>query len=264
MKSKILWLLIFPADGCVGFLLGQGMATSRNLSLDMKPLSREDEIRRKIMQLKKQGKIQESTSAGSSESLSSYEDKVKQKLGKKKSKLLGFGDGGGEDDDEISRIQAELDSIEDEKDDIASEDSMRQGRIGSLPEWQQKEEEEEPVVIPPSPTTTDSDSAKPKKPLIDPSLFEDSETPEMSEEDLVDLVVQKLSENRKQEAAAEEAAGAKAVEELKASVSVDEKEEDSEQKKTTTGVGGKWIEDKGNSTEYYKPKSGSWGAFPRP
>jgi hypothetical protein len=234
----------------------------------MKPLSREDEIRRKIMQLKKAGKIKESTSAGSAESLASYEDKVKQKLGKKKSRLLGLGYNGGEDDDEISRIQAELDSIEDEKDDIVNEDSMRQGRIGSLPELEEKEEEQEPAVIPPSPTTitTDSDSSKPKKPLIDPSLFEDSEKPEMSEADLVDLVEQKLSEKWNKEAAATEAAAAKAVEELEASVSVDKKEEDSaeKQKKTTTGVGGKWIKDQDNSTDYYKPKSGSWGAFPRP
>ena len=271
MKSILLWLSILPAG--FGFLFGQGSRISRNLSLEMKPLSREAEIRRKIMQLKKEGKMK-TTSTGSDEKLTSYESKVKQKLGKKKSRLLGFGDGNDEDEEEISKIQAELDMMEesdvdDEQDLTSNDDSIRQGRIGSLPELQQRKDESEPAVAPPSQSSSylDSLSSEPRKPLIDRSLFDsDDDAPdEMSEEDLVELVAQKLSEKREQEAAEKERNMSMKLEELKTSLSADREGGSAEaEKKTTTGVGGTWTEGEANSSDYYKPKSGSWGAFPRP
>jgi hypothetical protein len=235
------------------------------LALDMKPLSREDEIRRKIVKLKKQGKIKESSTLDDS---TSYEDKVKKILGRKKSKLLGFGDS-EEEEDEISKIQAELDGTDDHlKDDSPEQGTQARGRIGSLPflqEMEEGEEQEQPQQQPSTrstaPAASASSSAQPKNPIIDPSLFEDSKEPEMSEKDLLDLVVMKLSEEREQETPVEEA------EHVATEPSGEQKAEngtDGKQDKTTTGVGGAWNPDDGNTTEFYKPKSGSWGAFPRP
>ena len=102
----------------------------------MKPLSREDEIRRKIVQLKKEGKVKgSSTSSGPD----SYEDKVKQKLGKKKSQLLGYGNDNYDDDEEeeeMRRIQEELDSDDNVENVVSVVESQRQGKLGALPELQ--------------------------------------------------------------------------------------------------------------------------------
>lgn len=259
--------------------------SSRMSALNMAPLSREDEIRRKIVKLKKEGKIRGDSSSSVDDS--SYEDKVKEKLGSKKSKLLGYGTGESGDvdeDDEIRRIQSELDSTDDDEKLVFEDENkdkeeaqvsnQRQGRLGTLPELQNRNDERnfenEPVEVPVSETRTTEmafSTATPseaKKPIIDPSLFEDdsSDAPKMSEEELVELVAERLAAKRKRE----EEAAAKASKELREKNAAATTAGRETQQKTTTGVGGTWIqdEDSKNSTEYYKPKSGSWGAFPRP
>jgi hypothetical protein len=225
--------------------------------LEMKNLSREDEIRRKIIKLKREGNISDLPKPGSSPK-TSYEDKVNEKLGKKKSQMRGFSD----DDDLTDAIQAELDS--EDEDDISNDDAnddapQPQGRIGRLPELQDKSllrsvPQEDQV-------TSGYRYEAPNKPLIDPDLFDDSE-PEMSDEDLVDLVSRRLSEKQQQVDASNAATSSAAS---ASSSFTDTSSTEPNLKQATSGVGGTWTKDeKSNSTEYYKPKSGSWGAFPRP
>jgi hypothetical protein len=254
MRSLLILLLWSLPCGLAFVSFQSQRLRPQHRPLEMKNLSREDEIRRKILKLKRQGIISDSSTPGSIPK-TSYEDKVKEKLGKKKSQMRGFCD----DDDQTDAIQAELDSEDEEA--ISNDDATQtQGRIGRLPELQDKSlmrsvPQEDQV-------TSDYRYETPNKPLINPDLFDDSE-PEMSEEDLVDLVSKRLSEKQQQKVDASIAATSSA-----ASASIRPTKTSSTEstlKQATSGVGGTWTkDDKSNSTEYYKPKSGSWGAFPRP
>ena len=254
MRSRLLLLLWTLPCGLAFVSLQSQRLRPQRRPLKMKNLSREDEIRRKILKLKRQGIISDSPTPGSIPK-TSYEDKVKEKLGKKKSQMRGSSD----DDEQIDAILAELDS--EDEDAISNEDATRpQGRIGSLPELQDKSlirsvPQEDQV-------TSDSIYETPNKPLINPDLFDDSE-PEMSEEDLVDLVNRRLSEKQQQQVDASDAATSSAASASNRFAETSSTE--STLKQATSGVGGRWTkDDESNSTEYYKPKSGSWGAFPRP
>lgn len=266
MKSSLLSLLCLVSGYCTAYMCTSRPSYGRGHSLQMSPLSREDEIRRKILQLKKKGKIKRGTEY---DDPNSYEGKIKRKLGKKKSKMLGFGD--DDDDEDVVRIQEELDRIDDNED--LSQD-RRQGAIGSVQASPTAESDEVNIISAGrviSPEST-ADSSEAKIPLIDPSLFADAEEPEMSEEELIEAVARKLVEKRDEERAAQD----RAVENLaakrqakRATVKLAEgkaSKSDStiKAKKSTSGVGGTWVADDRNSTDYYKPKSGSWGAFPRP
>ena len=259
--------------------------------LCMKPISREDEIRRKINTLKKKGKIKkEPASATTATPLSSYEQKVKQKLGKRKSRLLGLSVEGDDDDDEVDRIQAELDAMDEFADDtnsvVTTERKGPQGRIGSIPELQQQREKEsvvptssEPLAPEYSTPASVSGSSSAKKPLINPDLFDESEK-EMEEEDLVDLVAKKLDEKRRLDAAAKiqakldapstsqpsVAESSTAPSTITGSASPSPASDATTTKKTTTGVGGSWTkpDNAAENEDLYKPKTGSWGVFPRP
>lgn len=257
MRSLLLFLLWTLPCGLAFTSFQSQRLCAQCRPLEMKKLSREDEIRRKILNLKRQGKISDSPTPGSSPK-PSYEDKVKEKLGKKKSQMLGFSD----DDDQTNAIQAELDSEDEEA--ISSDDAPQpQGRIGPLPELQDKSSmryapQEDQV-------TSDYGYEAPNKPLIDPDLFDEDSEPEMSEEDLVDLVSRRLNEKQQQQADASNPATLSAASASAPSSVTESSLTESTLKQTTSGVGGTWTkDDKSNSTEYYKPKSGSWGAFPRP
>jgi hypothetical protein len=214
-------------------------------ALNMAGSSREDEIKRKIMKLKRQGKLKSNNSVEDT-SLAAYEEKVKQRLGSKKSSLLGFGDT-REGNDDASDILAELDSLDDDPvGDTSSTPAQAQeqeqikGRIGAL-----AQEQVDTAISPEISTSRVS---------IDPSLFKEAESdgPELSEDELVALVAAKLAEKQTQ--------GAK----LMANPAKGDASQQRKSEKTTSGIGGTWQKDTGNSTDLYKPKSGSWGAFPRP
>eukprot|EP00980_Cylindrotheca_fusiformis_P003658 scaffold818_cov136-Cylindrotheca_fusiformis.AAC.24 len=242
------------------YMCANGRSYWRCGALKMSPLSREDEIRRKIVQLKKKGKIQRGSEPVDP---NSYEARIRKKLGKKKSKMLGFGD--DDEDEEALRIQEELDGMEDDEGD------QRQGAIGAIRESQiEGSGEVAPISsLPITPNENPADSSTKRKLLIDPSLFDGPEQPEMSEEELIEAVSQKLVEKREAERAARDlAARAKSEErqtELGSPKGADAAMSGAaEAAKTTSGVGGTWVEGDRNSTDFYKPKSGSWGAFPRP
>lgn len=245
----------------------------------LQALSREEEIRRQIVQLKKQGKIRSDDSGTSEPSVTqSYDDKIRSKLGKKKSKMLSFGgidgdfddfEGTEEELDDLRRIKAELEE-DSEADDTSAVNTRSPGQIGSLPETAPTTTQKEPPLDTFSaPHLNDEESAAaPKgerKPMIDPSLFEDEEQEEMSEEDLVELVAEKLAEKARaaEQKRAEEAAATRAA--LMEKLAKEKEEEKVKAGSATTGVGGNWEKEEDEESEdLYKPKSGSWGAFPRP
>ncbi|KAL3937523.1 MAG: hypothetical protein SGBAC_007397, partial [Bacillariaceae sp.] len=234
--------------------------------------------------LKKQGKIR-SDGDGSTprepSTVESYDEKIRSKLGKKKSQMLGFGandefndfEGTEEDLNDLRRIQSELEEDTDE----SVTNPRTPGQIGSLPETSATTTDEttlEPpldslTAAPPSQdeasrTTAIPTASEGRKPIIDPSLFDDEKQEEMSEEDLVEIVAQKLAEKNRaaEQKRADEAAAARA-----AKMEQQAKEEESQTMKsgrTTSGIGGKWEKEDEESQDLYKPKSGSWGAFPRP
>ncbi|GAX23940.1 hypothetical protein FisN_20Hh148 [Fistulifera solaris] len=166
--------------------------------------------------------------------------KIQQKLGKAKSKLLGYSTVDEEDDDDDSTEQR------------IDETSTRIAQIGALP-----------TVAEPYQQPDDSTAPSPRKQLIDPSLFDDmEEETDLPEEDLVELVAQKMLEKEEQRIRMETAAVERPqrTEQPKSSSTDD----GGELPQLTTGVGGSWKKNETLEVEYYKPKVGSWGAFARP
>ncbi|KAL3911437.1 MAG: hypothetical protein SGILL_007283, partial [Bacillariaceae sp.] len=218
-----------------------------------------------------EGKLSNNPSGPSSDAMDSddaYGDKVRQKLGKTKSQLLGFGAEGSSsvDDEEVAEIQAELDQLEE----VGSSSSSSMGQLGARNDIQQSTTESYLDSLGDQPPSDSTQQIK-----IDPGIFDkptnEPEAPEMSEEELVELVAEKLAEKRKKEDLALEAAAKlarekKAKEEAAASAGTKADEEPLSDGKTTSGVGGTWTKSKDDTTteDTYKPKSGSWGAFPRP
>ena len=224
--------------------------------------SRENEIKRKIQQLKRQGRIGNNNNDDVGLPAStSYEDKIREKLGTTKSRLLGFG--GTQEEESIRAIQDELDVEEEEDEDEATP----RARIGSLPDDDMTVSESiaslsEDVYVPQEMTTGDVSS---KKFSFDRSIFReaDTEEPEMTEEELLELVTQKLAEKQQAEARQRQAEQLSTMATASSSNSVETETRMPE--KTTSGVGGTWQkgDDDEANNDLYKPKSGSWGAFPR-
>jgi tetratricopeptide (TPR) repeat protein len=128
---------------------------------------------------------------------------------------------------------------------------------------------------------------KTRKPIINPDLFPDddggsssgSADDATSEQALVELVEQKMLEKRARERRDEEQRIQQLARRKLAELQQQEQKQASSSlaaaptssPRTTTGVGGSWTPPAADgpasgssNVEYYKPKSGSWGAFPRP
>lgn len=237
-----------------------------------------------------------------------YADKVQGKLGKQKGQMLGFkGDGTKNwgrkksSENENKNDEYDIDDFiaEEEKSDAADliakkelnvQEQDERGRpvaktdgrgrrvatLGSLPE----------DMLPPGEpdTTTSSSESKEgegrKQVSINPAIFDlpdadEEEPPEMTEQELVELVAERLAEKRAAEDAEIEAAAAarrekSSEEETEESTTTvgdqgdDEESTSSTTKKTTTGVGGSWTKSEDEPEADYKPKVGGWGVFPRP
>lgn len=235
---------------------------------------REAEIRRKIMKLKKEGRIQNNDDSlldgeddeeyeETKSPRSAYEDKVVEKLGKARSKVLGF----------TGNAQGSAQPPEDE---IIGEDgsgrdstSMRTGQLGAIPGSMNEEDKVE------SRGYIRPEAGKTNNPLIDPSLFMGDDDGEedggLAEDDLVDLVAKKMLEKKdeerreKEERLREEARGKLEVIETQREAETSAAPENISEKQLTSGVGGRWSNNETSAQEdFYKPKTGSWGAFPRP
>ena len=273
------------------------------------PDSREEEIRQKIEKLKEEGRLGKTQSSSEASGLKvrksaydDYADKVQGKMGKRKGQILGFvGDGTKNwdkasskktkkeyDIDDFVAEEAKADAAElkakegletAEQDDrgrqVAEIDGRgrRVGTIGSLPE---------DVLPAKEPDTISSFSGseggeKGRSISINPEIFdipEDDEEPELSEDELVELVAERLAEKRAAEDAELEAAAVARREEKSRQEGVEDRDSDGEEEggeqtsstteKRTTGVGGSWTKKKDEPKADYKPKVGGWGVFARP
>ena len=255
----------------------------QNLVLKAGSNNREDEIRRKIAKLKREGKIkneptvpQDDGRGTSSTPVSKqYGSKLAQKLGKRKAKRLGLLSD-EQDIDDLDSITAELDAEEEEEEETVP---RRKAQLGALRrELDDEDGNDDTDDIQgssyASPESASSFSTKDFK-NFNPDLFEDDdeledEEEQMSEEELLDFVAQKLAEKRRIQKEQEEKrrieAARKKIEELqKQPVKVQNDAESlASQGKTTTGIGGTWVKKNETKVESYKPKTGSWGYFERP
>jgi tetratricopeptide (TPR) repeat protein len=262
-------------------------------------LSREDEIRRKIRQLKKEGRLSNKSGTSASPDARNndddidvddvvYSDKIRRKLGKAKSQLLGYGIGNSQDDQDL-QVEQEFDQVEESVAGLSSSTGgTMTGQMGTrsdLLERRQQQSTASYLDSLQSQTSNTSPSERKQRINIDPSIFDKSistepEPPEMTQDELLELVAQKLAEKRAREEKALEAAARVAREKpynqtLSTPIPSTNKDTTSDEttsdqsdsfvdKRTTTGVGGTWTNNEKITEDMYKPKSGSWGAFPRP
>ena len=233
---------------------------------------REDEIRRKIAQLKRQGKITNQPSVTQDDGTikapsvsDQYGDKVRQKLGAKKAKLMGTY--GQTSVDEEDAVFLEVDGDDDEEEALVATSTRRQAQLGALAKEEDDDDAPQSSYEPPSSTTEYKN--------FDASLFafDEDDDEEDDEDALVDLVAAKLQEKREREQKEKEEAGRKKLEELKQEQKELREEEkqlttnadSSSSEKLTSGIGGRWTKSNETSGGDYKPsKSGTWGVFERP
>jgi len=245
--------------------------------------SREMEIRRKIAKLKREGRIggnkdpladeldggddeDEDTTGGID---NAYRSKIRDKLGDVKSKMLGYGSDG--EDENIGDAAGE---------DGKTLQQRRRPQIGSLPVQQEDRNSSTESAS----MDGRSISGKDRKPIIDPSLFGDDDkeddntnSDDLSEEELVDLVAQKMIEKRDRERREKDALMKQQAREKLAELERERQPQEDEElrapgqsdssqskKQLTSGIGGSWSKNGTATQDVYQPKSGSWGAFPRP
>ena len=242
-----------------------------SISMSKADMDREAEIRRKIMQLKKVGKIKKEIvdevqaeldeddlaelsplqmiqlqrqRIKKSSVVEDYESAIKEKLGNKKAIYLGL-DIDKEPGDSIALIpDTQL-------------EPRRRGQLGSL-----------------KPTSTEATkSVTPQINILDPTLLlkddEDDNEPEINEEELVELVARKLNEKRSIERKQqEEERGEKIAKIAREAREAREVATTAEQRvstaMTTSGIGGSWTKNETAEEESYRPSRGSWGYFERP
>jgi hypothetical protein len=216
-----------------------------------------------------------------------YEARIRAKLGSRKSKLMGYGGSGFED--ENRNIKVTITESPDPSSTSAGDSevqgankrggdaTLRQPMIGTLPNRIDADEAATGM------TSTPLDSSR--KPIINPDLFESDEDDDgtddaTSEQSLIELVEQKILEKRARERRdveqhIQQLARQKLTElqqpKQPSSASSPASSTPANSKispQLTTGVGGSWTppssDDYAPDVEYYQPKSGSWGAFPRP
>jgi hypothetical protein len=231
-----------------------------------------------------------SSAAGIAESVD-YEARIRAKLGGKKAKLLGYV-GSLSDDaaaDETTPLPSGVEVTISESQSFSDGDDddgdRRAPFIGSLPA---KEDASIQAVAAPF-------STKLGRPIFNPDLFDDDDddsdpatSDPVSEKALIDLVEKKMLEKRARERQEEEQRIQQIARQKLAELQMERQQTQkppsqqqsrsasaasspsstAEQKQLTTGVGGSWTPPdeaaEASSVEYYQPKSGSWGAFPRP
>jgi tetratricopeptide (TPR) repeat protein len=255
-------------------------------SLSAQPNPREAEIRRKIAQLRRQGKLRkqqqpsewdldddldgdgntstENETAPQTSPRDTYATKVRDRLGPTKSKLLGFVD------DNESASDSESDELTVSSSSSSSSTSGRV-QIGTLEPSQVDDERSSSEKY----QRANMESTQSPN-WIDPSLFDEDEDTQyeadQDEESLIDLVAEKMMEQQLREKSEKDRA---LMEETRARLQALELERRVETAEPplsstsvtqlTSGVGGSWDRNETAATQdVYQPKMGSWGAFPRP
>lgn len=235
--------------------------------------AREDEIRRKIMLLKKEGRLKKTAS--------SQLDTVDDSADKKKS-----------NDDSVEALRESRKKMK-ESAAITDYDSKIASKLGgkrkiaavaakmgrSIKGISEDIDEETSETI----SMGDNNGSKIKLGRQEAAEIDaDDEERDFEEEELVDLVASKLKEKQEQQAVellevqsqqsgqAEQAKtvltnSSKQKDPIeKASKDAKEEESNDDIKKTTSGVGGTWKKKDDEPEADYVPARGSWGAFPRP
>ena len=241
-RLSFVWMMIFQSQATVNAFVTSSLAlrVAHRQSTALQISKREAEIRQKIMKLKREGRLKKNEESlldeddaddvSVSSGRSAYEDKVVQRLGKARSKMLGFTGSGASTEQEESESQG-------------AATNLRQGQLGSLPQTETSENYTGGYIRAKETTT--------RNPLIDPSLFmgdDDEDEDSLSEDDLVDLVEQKIlekkdRERREKEQRLREQARAKLEElekERQAEAAAKAAASSSSSKQITSGVGGAW------------------------
>lgn len=246
---------------------------------------RENEIRQKIGNLKRMGKIGKTAQDGGGDGQQQlpvseqYGDRIQQKMGTRKARLL--------NNKELAEdpLIAELDSYDDDEEDV---DTGRVAQLGSLPATEGEEDEDENKSLYEKPADSKSKSTT-EYTNFDASQFEEDDNDDdndngddddddfdMSEVDLVELVAKRLAEKQLAKRETEEAEAkvnlSQRLDELKKEqLNLKEEEqtivEDASAAtgKSTSGIGGRWIKNNETADSDYKPSSsGTWGVFDRP
>lgn len=154
LLTSIAGLLVLWSSGVCAFVLPQ-VRTNANAFPLQAGIGRENEIRRKIAQMKRQGKIanQSSRDDGKVPVAEQYGDRLRKKLGTKKAKLMGAAsvvkdddiiDELAEEDEEELRQTVEDASLDDDDDDEEEMADVHLARIVAqkMREKRQREEEE--------------------------------------------------------------------------------------------------------------------------
>jgi len=263
--------------------------------------TREDEIRRKITELKREGKLQKNSSSSSSSSSSSptnedivgiknkrkssvaddYAEKLSSRLGSSR-KARQMGRVLGMDIQYASSAAAAA---------TANNDSgkKRKAKLGSLDVEDMEEDDDEDLydeddykTVSEALEISDQDAKNAIDMIrrnVNDDYDEDEKEEEMDEDDMIDAVAKLLGEKgefrraykdmmvemeKEEDEQEESAAGTSSSSTTTSTVSAVPSNT-----KSTSGVGGAWTpppqsDDATKTEDSYQPKVGTWGAFPRP
>lgn len=244
-------------------VIGSRSWSQLHMAIQPNKRSREDEIRRKIMKLKKEGKINKSSSSEDNESkgdgndttldklkqqrlkmknsptADAYAFKITQRLGKK-GKLVKQGD------DENS-TNARLGSLVNEENSISEKPVEKLSSVKDTEDDDTDFEYDDDEV-----QLLEAVNSKLKEKSRQESLEKLSQEGSLLEPDIEERAQQMEAQRKKISNANKN--------------NVNEKEKDEKVEKLTSGIGGSWSKDDSEEaqTESYRPTRGSWGYFPRP
>jgi len=238
--------------------IGVGSVSSTVLAVD--PLGgggrsvRTDEIRRKIRELKKEGKIQDSENSASAD----YAAKIKNKLGKK-SKLM---KGGVMDyvdfEEEGSGGGSNTPNDDDEGDGNFYDEEEDGDLLAQVQEkMTQKRAEEAKAEM-------DARRAKNNGSALEPNIDDIAREMERELEKARQMNVKNTEEPSINDTAGEMERELKKARQT----SIENREKDGTVEvtvgQTTSGIGGNWANNVTSQTDSYRPANGGWGYFPRP
>lgn len=199
--------------------------------------NREDEIRRKIRELKKKGKISnQSTPARINSPMDQYADRIKEKLGKK---------GGLTKSGILDKYYSSTSS--NDTDGGSNRDTFSVSQTSDIDDHNEEEEEEDADLM-----------EQVQKKLLEKrklqaeaeaearrALSKTNSTLELDIEDVAQAMERELAASRM-------------------NIATNVTTEEGFVSKTTTGIGGSWAKNESATSDSYRPANGGWGYFPRP
>jgi len=216
-----------------------GSSSSSSTALAVRPggrSSRQDEIRRKIRDLKKDGKIKNksatTTTGGTTPAVDQYADKITQKLGRK---------GGITKDGVLDQYySASTSTSSDETDTPSTSDDMET----FLPDDEEADLTEQISLKLAERIGQEADAERQARRALSPTGSALGPTAE----DIAEAMERELALKEQQTPALDDAQNSDA----------------GTTPQTTSGIGGSWAANATSSPESYRPANGGWGYFPRP